>query len=101
MAEITVTHEYNGTAIAQRVTDEYVDATALCQSEGKELSSYLRAQGNQKYIEALAADLQISRSELIQIAQGNGGHTYVHPEVAMDIGDILPTLTLQVQRGLP
>ena len=84
MSEI-VKHEYNSHLIPQRVEDDYVDVTALCQSEGKELAAYLRLQKTKKYLDYLTSDLQIDMSELVQIDKGDGGHTFAHPEVAMDV----------------
>lgn len=80
-----IKHEYNGHLIPQRVKGDYVDVTALCQSEGKELAAYLRLQKTKKYLEYLTSDMQIDMSELVQIDKGDGGHTFAHPEIAMDV----------------
>lgn len=80
-----IVHVYNKTRISQRWKDEYVDLTALCQSEGKHLADYLKLTGTKKYLEALSSDMKIVMSELIQINQGDGGHTFGHPEIAMDV----------------
>lgn len=85
MTDITLTHDYNGSKIQQRWSDEYVDLTSLAQSEGKSLADYSRLKSTTEYIKALSADMGIPISELFQINQGNGGHTFGHPEIAIDV----------------
>ena len=85
MTDLTVSHEYNGAIVPQRISDEYVDVTALCQSEGKALADYMRLKSTKTYLEALSSNMGITILDLISVSQGNGSRTYAHPEVAIDI----------------
>lgn len=80
-----LSHEYNGAIVPQRISDNYVDLTALCKSEGKELSNYLQLKSKKAFLDELSSDLGIARSELVQINKGQGGHTFGHPYVAMNV----------------
>lgn len=82
MSNITKNHEYNGTIIPQRMEDDYVDITALCQSEGKKINDYLRLKSTKAYVEALSVETGIPVSRLLPVQHGN--RTYAHPEIAMD-----------------
>ena len=67
MTDLTVSHQYNGSIVPQRIRDNYVDVTALAQGGGKKLSHYLGLKGSKTYIEALSSDAGIPASELIQV----------------------------------
>ena len=77
---------YEGTPISRRTTDGYVNATAMCKANGKQWAGYFRTDRATQYLEALASSLQIRIDELYQVKEGgNGGGTWVHPQVAVDL----------------
>jgi hypothetical protein len=80
------TRSWNGTPIPRRTADGYVDATAMCKANGKQWAGYFRTDRAQQYLEALASSMQIYADELCDVKEGgNGGGTWVHPQVAVDL----------------
>lgn len=82
-----VHHNYNNAQVDQRESDEYVNLTQLCQSEGKLVADYLRLENTKAFIEALASDMGIPISQIIQTKKGGTSSeqgTWAHPEIAMD-----------------
>lgn len=80
-----VSRSWNGTPISRRTTDGYVNATAMCKANGKEWSKYRESDRCQTYLDALAETSEIRMFDLIQSRQGQGGGTWVHPQVAVDL----------------
>lgn len=87
-------HNANDQAIAQRGSDGYINATAMCKAAGKRWDNYYRLDSTQEYLQALSEDLKLEILErnplphnpvkaLIQIFQGGNSlqRTQVHPEV--------------------
>jgi hypothetical protein len=74
--------------IAQRTTDGYVNATAMCQANGKEFFGYSRGKEAQAFLEALARSPQICGDPLT-ITKSTGPNeergTWVHPKVAIHL----------------
>lgn len=66
-----------------RSRDNFIDATLLCQSAGKEFKDYYRLKSTKDFLKSLRSILK-SVKEIVQIVGGNG-HTWVHPRVATDI----------------
>ena len=52
-----ISHHYNDTAIEQRQADSYLNATAMCQANGKLFAHYSSNASTQEYLEALSADI--------------------------------------------
>jgi len=79
---------WNGTAIWRRSQDGYVNATAMCQANGKRLFNYTRSERTRAYIAALAADAGIPATGIIDMRCGgtptNQG-TWIHPRLAVDL----------------
>lgn len=78
--------------IPQRITDGYVNATAMCKSCGKEWSNYAKAVNTIAFIDELSSVLQIGRTGLIQSIQGGTPAlqgTWVHPQIAIHLGQWL------------
>lgn len=77
--------------LARREGDRYVDATRLCKAAGKLWADYARLKGTEEFLEALAGDMGIPISRLVQVRKGNvagdnsgaGQGTWIHPRVAM------------------
>ena len=80
-----ITRAWNGTPISRRTTDGYVNATAMCQANGKQWSKYRESDRCQTYLDALAETSEIRMFDLIESRQGQGGGTWVHPQVAVDL----------------
>lgn len=77
---------YNGTKISRRTTDGFVNATAMCKANGKQWAGYFRTDRATLYLEALSSSLHFRVDELYQVKEGgNGGGTWVHPQVAIDL----------------
>lgn len=80
------TRSWNGTPIPRRTTDGYVDATAMCKANGKLWAGYFRTDRASHYLDALALSMQIRIDDLYEVKEGgNGGGTWVHPQVAVDL----------------
>jgi hypothetical protein len=80
-----ISRSWNGTPISRRVTDGYVNATAMCKANNKQWSKYRESDRCQTYLDALAETSEIRMFDLIESRQGQGGGTWVHPQVAVDL----------------
>ena len=80
-----VSRSWNGTPISRRTTDGYVNATAMCKANGKQWSKYRESDRCQTDLDALAETSEIRMFDLIESRQGQGGGTWVHPQVAVDL----------------
>lgn len=79
---------WNGTKIRRRAQDGFVNATAMCQANGKRLNNYLRCERTTAYMAALAADAGIPAQDLVDLRLGGTPTkqgTWVHPRLAVDI----------------
>lgn len=82
---------WNGVEISRRVSDGYVNATAMCKAGRKRWPDYVRLDRTQDYLFALATVVQIpttGRNGLIQTIQGGRPElqgTWVHPRLAVDL----------------
>lgn len=110
-------HLFNNSAIHQSEQDQtisgklipagYVNATAMCQANGKKLSNYTRLESAKAYAEEVALDAHLRASSLVVELLGtpNGDPslqgTYVHPDIALHIGQwISPKFALWCNRVL-
>ncbi|MCP9942452.1 MULTISPECIES: KilA-N domain-containing protein [Synechococcales] len=82
-----VSRSWNGTPIARRSTDGYVNATAMCKANGKRWKDYRESDRCQLYLDALESVAGISVHALVESRSGGagGGGTWVHPQVAVDL----------------
>ena len=86
------TETFGEMVLTQRLTDQYVDATDICRQTGKKLAHYLENKGTQEVMAALAGDIGIPTSQLVQVRRGNvrGDNTgvtqgtWLHPDLAID-----------------
>ena len=76
---------WNGTPISRRISDGYVNATAMCKANGKQWSKYRESDRCQSHLDALTETSEIRMFDLIESRQGQGGSTWVHPQVAVDL----------------
>lgn len=78
----------NGEAIITEInlSTGYVNATKLCQSAGRLLSSYMRSKRTQEFLKELSLNLHIGRFDIV-ISKRGGNYigTWVHPDVAIDL----------------
>lgn len=82
MHEALSTRSWNGTPIARRTTDGYVNATAMAQASGKEWFNYAKSDRATTYMEALSRNLQMEVADLVVAKPGSG--TWIHPRLAVD-----------------
>ena len=82
-----ITRSWQGTPISRRIEDGYLNATAMCKANGKRWSDYRESDRAEKYLQALESVTGISVNGLIdtKIGGSNGGGTWVHPQVAVDL----------------
>jgi hypothetical protein len=86
---LVIAHKVGEVEIGQRVSDGYVNATAMCKARGRLLGNYLRNDTTQEYLEALSADMRIRISDLVQVRKGGNPDqqgTWVHPDIAVHLG---------------
>lgn len=79
---------WNGTAIQRRESDGYVNATAMCQANGKRWTLYQSNDRTQAYIAALSADVGFPTSSLVASIKGGRPDlqgTWIHPRLAVDL----------------
>jgi hypothetical protein len=87
-----ISHDVDGLDIPQRVTDGYINATALCQASGKNFADYFRLAGTKAFLDALADDMGIPISELVVVTKGGNSKsqgTWIHPDIAVNLGQWL------------
>lgn len=80
-----IDRQIDNNIIQQRLLDGYINGTAICQTTGKRINNYLRAETTKEYLEALSSETLISVSALIQVVKGGLPElqgTWVHPYVA-------------------
>ena len=83
-----ITREWNGTPIPRRVTDGYINATAMCKANGKHLPHYMANERTTQYLQALAPVVGIPTTDLAQSVQGGRPRlqgTWIHPRLAVDL----------------
>lgn len=97
-----LTRRIEGGTVAQRVTDGYINATAMCRAAGKLFADYNRLGTTQAFLAALGADMGIPITELNQSIRGGTPDeqgTWVHPQVAINLAQWLsPTFAVQVSK---
>jgi hypothetical protein len=86
--ELTI-HQFNNTDIAVRRADGYMDATAMCQANGKLIGHYLANATTKAFLDELSGVIVIPITELVQVTQGGDAGkqgTWVHPYIAVNLG---------------
>lgn len=93
---------WNGTPIQRRPADGFVNATAMCQANGKRWAKFRESAQCEAYIEALAAEVRISAFALVESQRGGtgaGGETWIHPDLATELARwISPAFSVFVNR---
>jgi len=97
-----IPHKVGQGVIHQRLSDGYVNATAMCKASGKLFGDYSRLKTTNEFINELSSDMGIPISELIQIVKGGEPHnqgTWVHPDIAINLAQWLsPKFAVQVSK---
>jgi hypothetical protein len=83
-----VVRDIGGTGIAQR-SDWYINATDLCGAAGKLFANYRRNESTEEFLERLSLTMRISIVKLVESREGRFGGTWVHPKVAIHLGQWL------------
>ena len=76
------TRSWNGTAIPRRISDGYINATAMAKASGKQWNNYFQTDRTTTYIEALSRNLGIQVTSLYTAKPGEG--TWIHERLAVD-----------------
>ena len=79
---------YNDTLIECRPSDEFINATAMCQATGKRWNDYASNKQTQEFLSSLEKHTGILVCELVQSSRANvgvGGGTWVHRRVAIHL----------------
>lgn len=80
---------YNGQIINQRESDGYINATQICQANGRKVADWLVNKGTQSYIEYLSRETGIPVSEMYSSTKGNSSvssqGTWIHPFLAVKL----------------
>ena len=99
-----IKHEIENQLICQRSADGYVNATAMCKAAGKEWSNYKQLESTKEFIVELSSSLGIPRTALVCTIQGGFPQpqgTYVHPQVAVNLGQWLsPKFAVKVSKWI-
>ena len=83
-----ISRSYNGTPIARRTSDGYVNATAMCKANDKRWGNYFQTDRATQYLEALSGSTGIPAHQLFETFEtgpNEGRGTWVHPQVAVDL----------------
>jgi len=76
---------WQGTVIERRGADGFVNATAMCQANGRRWAKYAETDRCREYLQALAQRSEIRTIDLVQARPGRGGGTFIHPSLAIDL----------------
>ena len=99
-----IQHQVSNSVVGQRASDGYVNATALCKAAGKLFAHYKSNDNTQEFLSALSEKIGIpidkEKQSLIESRPGapeTGGGSWVHPQVAIHLGQWLsPAFAVQV-----
>ena len=99
-----ITRRFNDVKIGQRLSDGYLNATAMCKANGKEWSNYRQNGVAEDFLDALERSLGIPRNHLVtSITKGPNAErgTWVHPQVAYHLAMwCSPTFAVKVTEWL-
>src|ERR1700678_3288414 len=86
MSTEIINRMYNSKLIEQRRSDRYMNATAMCQANGKLWGHYWKNESSQEYVNELSTTIGIPILDLVQSEVG-GSHsgTWVHPRIAIHL----------------
>jgi len=97
-----ITHDIDGAVIAQRETDGYLNASAMCKAAGKLFGHYRENKQTMAYLEELAGSIGIPIDRLVVTIMDGANDlrgTWVHPYVAIHLAQWLsPRFAVQVSK---
>ena len=97
-----IPHQVQGGIIYQRPKDGYINATAMCQSAGRQFGHYRENKSAKEFLSELAFAIGIPITELVQSVIGGDPlfqGTWVHPQVAIHLGQwVSPAFAVQVSQ---
>lgn len=76
---------FAGIPVRVRERDKYVDATALCRAGRERWGNYAANLEYQRFRAKLSQTTGIPEVQLVETRRGNGGGTWVHPQIAIDL----------------
>lgn len=76
---------YKGKEINQREGDGYVNATQMCQANGKLIGHWMATEDYKRYTEALSKTIGIPIVNLVIVKTGRSGGTWIHPKLAVKL----------------
>lgn len=99
-----IPHRVQNSVVDQRASDGYINATALCKAAGKQFNDYTRLDGTKAFFDVVSAKTGIpvvkEKQSLIEVRPGapdTGGGSWVHPKIAIHLGQWLsPEFAYQV-----
>ena len=83
-----IKRDVNETYIALRLTDGYVNASALCEACDKNLDDYIRLKTTDEFMKELSKEINIPVSDLVQPFESRNrtiNGTWVHPQMAINL----------------
>lgn len=90
----------NGVEIRQRLSDGYIDATAICDACDKDFSDYAQIRFTKRFITELSHETGIDETVLLQKADGVA-EIWVHPLIAINISQwASPKLAVKVPKWI-
>lgn len=99
-----IVRRFNNVEISQRITDRYIDATRMCQANGKFWADYWRIGPTQEFLAELSSDTGIPITGLVEVRQGglpSEQGTFVHPFVGINLGQwCSPRFAVQVAKWM-
>jgi KilA-N domain len=75
--------------VNQRADDGYVEVTPACKAAGKQFSDYSRLESTSSLLEIESRKTGISPNKLVISQKGRYGGTWVHPRIAINLGQWL------------
>lgn len=94
-----IEHRVEAAVVQQRLSDGYINATALATAAGKRWYNYKRTEETGNFLRTLAAKSAMRETDLIRELRDDDGvvSTWVHPKVAIHFGQWLsPHFAVQV-----
>jgi hypothetical protein len=75
----------NGVLIESRISDGYVNATALCRAGGRRWNEFFRRKETRELFEKVSVEARKVASKLMEARRGRNSQTWIHPDIAIDL----------------
>ncbi len=83
-----IPHALEGIMVAQRKSDGFINATAMCKAAGKFFGTWRQNDGTKEFLSELSAVIGNPITALVIVKQGGRPEeqgTWVHPDVAINL----------------